>query len=187
MRCNSSNQMLDLACYQFAGIFRISLRLVWNVSVLCHHYWGCTRVMLASCLPSAPGPPLWGSTWKWASWFSSVPPWLAWALSVGCFQSLIQIFKIGQNIPISLVPILMLIFFPGLHSFYLHFQFFFCSGGFHNHLVWVGEMAYRVKYQLCKGPETEGSLDPDGQRVKAANARFRESDCRRWLPMHLYR
>lgn len=130
MRCNSSNQMLDLACYQFAGIFRISLRLVWNVSVLCHHYWGCTRVMLASCLPSAPGPPLWGSTWKWASWFSSVPPWLAWALSVGCFQSLIQIFKIGQNIPISLVPILMLIFFPGLHSFYLHFQFFFLQWRF---------------------------------------------------------
>lgn len=64
---------------------------------------------------------------------------------------------------------------------------FFSSGDFHNHLVWVGEMAYRVKYQLCKGPETEGSLDLDGQIVKAANTRCRESDCRRWLPMHLYR
>lgn len=125
MRCNSSNQMLDLACYQFAGIFRIALRLVWNVSVLCHHYWGCTSVMLASCLPSAPGPPLWGSTWKWTSWFSSVPPWLAWALSVGCFQSLIENFKIDQNIPISLVPILTLIFFQDFILFIYIFNFFF--------------------------------------------------------------
>lgn len=104
--------------------FRISLRLVWNVSVLCHHYWGCTRVMLASCLPSAPGPPLWGSTCEWASWFSSVPPWLAWALSVGCFQSLIQIFKIDQNIPISSCAnfdLMLIFFFPELHSFHLHF------------------------------------------------------------------
>lgn len=105
--------------------FKISLRLVWNVSVLCHHYWGCTRVMLASCLPSAPGPPLWGSTWEWASWFSNVPPWLAWALSVGCFQSLIQISKIDQNI--LLVPILIWcrFFFQDFILFIYIFKIFF--------------------------------------------------------------
>lgn len=105
--------------------FRISLRLVWNVSVLCHHYWGCTRVMLASCLPSAPGPPLWGSTCKWAPWFSSVPPWLAWAFSVGCFQSLIQIFKLTRTFPFLLVPILMWCWFFFSRTSFFSSKFFF--------------------------------------------------------------